>query len=55
MDDQMDGWIGRFMDGRLDGCLDAWSDKWMVRYMDGHMDGWIFWARLDGCQWHHPW
>ena len=31
----MDGWMDRWMDGRMDG----WMDKWMDGRMDGWMDG----------------
>ena len=40
----MDGWMIRWLDGRMAGLMDddwmaGWKDRWMGRWMGGWMDG----------------
>lgn len=52
----MDGWVGDWVEGRVDiwvdgwmvGQLDGWMGGWMVRWLDGWMGGWME-GRMVGC------
>jgi len=41
MDEWMDGWMARWMDGRTNGWIDGWMDGRMNGRIDGWMDGWM--------------
>ena len=45
MDEQKDGLLQWWMDGRMNCCNDGWKDGWTAAMMDGWMDccndGWM--------------
>ena len=44
--EQVVGWMGELIYGRMDGWIDGQSDGLMDGRMDGWVDGWIDW--MDG-------